>query len=271
VFAVARVTAPTLAAIPVLVVALGAQFAVDFAVSSLRVCVGLGMPFRDFGRALLFTFVCDLTLAPVGYAAARAFPGSIAALLILLPPILLLAILQADRRAEIDRRVALAAAYTDTQLLARRDPLTGIANRLAFEEALAHIRDTDDAVGVVLADADGLKTANDERGHHVGDALLVAIAGVVDAVAVAHDAEAFRIGGDEFVLLLPGGDGTATATLGRALRTAIASTPPVGPGVIVSASVGHGSAPRGIEIGAALAAADAAAGVEKVARGVQRR
>jgi diguanylate cyclase (GGDEF)-like protein len=271
VFAVAGAPGPRLAAIPVLLVALGAQLTLDLAVSWVRNCHGLDVPPRQLLHALAFTFVGDLALAPIGFVAVRAFPDSIAAPLVLLPLILLLGMLQADRRTQLDRTVALGIAYTDTNDLARRDPLTGIANRLAFEESCARIRSTDAPVGVVLADVDGLKVANDGHGHATGDRLLRSVADAVAGVAADRGATAFRIGGDEFVLLLPGGDATATADLGTALRAAIADEPPIDGVVVVSASVGAGSATRGLELSRAMAEADVGAAAEKLARGAQRR
>lgn len=271
VFALAGSPGPRLSAIPVLLVALAAQFAIDFTVALVRLGFGLGVPARTLATAFAFTIACDLALAPVGFAAARAFPDSVGAVLVLVPPILLLGVLQRDRRRELDRRVTLALAYADTQDLARRDPLTGLANRLAFEEATARIRASAAPVGVVLADVDGLKAANDDHGHHVGDALLVAVAVEVGRAAEAAGATAFRIGGDEFVVLLPGARREADRTTGDALRAAIASAPPVHRDVTTSASVGTGWSAAGIELGAALAAADAGVGSEKASRGVARR
>lgn len=56
---------------------------------------------------------------------------------------------------------------------------------------------------VAIADIDGLKLANDEHGHATGDALLAAVAQALSASCRISDS-AYRIGGDEFALLLPG-------------------------------------------------------------------
>lgn len=272
VFAIAHVQGPWLSYWPIYLLALLAQFTIDGATSWCRSCFGLGVPVARLAIALRFTFACDLALAPVGFAAARAFPGSIGGLLILLPPILLLAMLQSDRRSRLDDTVALGLAYHDTKDLARRDPLTGLANRLAFEEALARSRDGPDPVGVILADVDGLKLANDTYGHATGDRLLVAVAGVIEqAAAGVSGAEVFRIGGDEFVVLLPGRDPGLGEALDARMRAALAAAPALDGSIAVSASVGVGSASTGAELGSALAAADAGANSEKRARGVERR
>jgi len=137
--------------------------------------LGAGRPAARLVGALRFTFAADLLLAPIGLAAAAASGGSAWALLLLLPPTLLLAMLQRDRRAQITHAVALGQAYSESADRARRDPLTGLRNRLAWEEALAAHADDAAPIGFVLADVDGLKVANDRFGHEVGDRLLVEI------------------------------------------------------------------------------------------------
>ena len=131
VFALAHISRPALADLPVYLLALGAQFGLDAASSWVRNCHGLGVPTPRLAAALRFTFLCDLLLAPIGLAAALALPGSTSALLFLAPPTLLLAMLQHDRRRQIDRAVVLGHAFTETTDLARRDVLTGLSNRLA--------------------------------------------------------------------------------------------------------------------------------------------
>lgn len=86
------------------------------------------------------------------------------------------------------------------------DPLTGLGNRRAFYAALdgevdraARYRHP---LSVVVIDLDGLKTLNDQEGHEAGDNALQRIATALQQSIRTVDA-AFRIGGDEFVLLLP--------------------------------------------------------------------
>ena len=116
----------------------------------------------------------------MGLAAALALPGSAGALLFLLPPIAFLAMLHSDRRKHIDETVALSALYSDTNELARRDALTDLANRLTWEEATAQFEQSDSSFGVLFADVDGLKRANDKFGHEMGDRLLIAVADVLE-------------------------------------------------------------------------------------------
>jgi diguanylate cyclase (GGDEF)-like protein len=84
------------------------------------------------------------------------------------------------------------------------DPLTGLGNRrkLADElrERLAHASATQPLV-LLLFDLDGFKSYNDTYGHLAGDALLARLGGKL-AAAVAHTGDAFRLGGDEFCVLI---------------------------------------------------------------------
>ena len=89
---------------------------------------------------------------------------------------------------------------------AQRDPLTGALNRRGLDERLGieltRARRTGEPMTVVTADLDGLKHVNDEHGHAAGDeALLLAAQVMADAL---RDVDVLaRIGGDEFVILLP--------------------------------------------------------------------
>ena len=86
------------------------------------------------------------------------------------------------------------------------DPLTGLGNRRAFAAALSDRLDDDDPEPLVLVlfDLDGFKSYNDTFGHAAGDALLQRMATGLQA-AIGADAAAYRMGGDEFCALLPGG------------------------------------------------------------------
>jgi len=98
--------------------------------------------------------------------------------------------------------------------LARRDALTGLLNRLTFDEELA-LRLAPLAAGrhgpevppqaVVLLDVDRFERINDLFGHAVGDALLVAVAARA-VEAAGPSGRVARLGGDEFAILLPAGD-----------------------------------------------------------------
>lgn len=91
--------------------------------------------------------------------------------------------------------------------LAYRDGLTGIGNRTAFQEHLADlemIKDTIPAVAIIMFDVNDLKFVNDNMGHHLGDRLLVESADLIKRSFESQEGECFRIGGDEFAVLLSG-------------------------------------------------------------------
>jgi diguanylate cyclase (GGDEF)-like protein/putative nucleotidyltransferase with HDIG domain len=89
--------------------------------------------------------------------------------------------------------------------LALTDPLTGLGNHRHFHERLDHDLTEAEKKGVPLSvcifDVDNFKELNDALGHPKGDLVLSQVAG-----RLRQDGEAFRIGGDEFALLLPGRD-----------------------------------------------------------------
>jgi len=88
----------------------------------------------------------------------------------------------------------------------RTDPLTGVGNRRAFEEtlqaALSAATRQGHEITVVEVDLDGLKRLNDEQGHAAGDAALLALVRAFYA-ALRDEDTVFRVGGDEFMILLP--------------------------------------------------------------------
>ncbi len=88
------------------------------------------------------------------------------------------------------------------------DPLTGLSNRMSFEEALErHTRPelTQKTVGCILLDLDGFKKINDTLGHDIGDRALEDTAEILKQ-AEGHEVLAARYGGDEFVLLMTQAD-----------------------------------------------------------------
>jgi diguanylate cyclase (GGDEF)-like protein len=273
VFAVAGVGvgAPALGVLGVCAIALLAQFGCDTAASWVRNVYGLGVPAGKLARALRFTFLADLMLAPIGVAAALAAPGSAVALLFLAGPILLLAMLQHDREHQIDSAVVLSEAFTRSADRARRDALTGLRNRLAWEEAIAKSSETPGPVGVVLADVDGLKATNDALGHEAGDRLLIAVANcILKATPAESGAMAARLGGDEFGILLPGALAGRAARIAEALRRALdgaEGSPVERP---VSASIGYGVSRSGATVSLAFTEADRGVYEVKALRSVGR-
>jgi len=89
--------------------------------------------------------------------------------------------------------------------MSHQDNLTGLYNQNYFKELLAS-PDSDRQVGIIFFDVNGLKTANDSRGHEYGDLLLRRCARSLLDVCEEDRVHAFRIGGDEFLLLLEDAD-----------------------------------------------------------------
>ncbi|GAB2586596.1 hypothetical protein Aab01nite_51370 [Paractinoplanes abujensis] len=134
-------------------------------------------------------------------------------------------------------------ALSENRRLAVTDPLTGLANRTLVGERLAELAaqpPRDDRHGaVLLMDLDRFKPINDLYGHKAGDAVLLAVAGVLTSVIRSGDT-AGRLGGDEFAVVLTGLPGRdAAGQIARRIVDAL-DTPVVFGDVLltVAASIG---------------------------------
>jgi diguanylate cyclase (GGDEF)-like protein len=107
------------------------------------------------------------------------------------------------------------------------DPLTGLANRRAWEadaaRSLAHAQRTGEPLTVAVIDLDGFKAVNDQQGHGAGDALLQALARAWSSELRMADLLG-RLGGDEFVLCLPNTDTPHARDLLTRLRASHAAS-----------------------------------------------
>jgi diguanylate cyclase (GGDEF)-like protein len=103
--------------------------------------------------------------------------------------------------------------------MARVDPLTGLENRRAFDEALSDALARGDVFTLLLADIDHFKQINDRFGHTSGDRVLRELAAHASAAVRTGDCLA-RIGGDEFALVAPGAGPHAARLLADKLRRA---------------------------------------------------
>ncbi|MGI5522834.1 putative bifunctional diguanylate cyclase/phosphodiesterase [Micromonospora sp. CA-259024] len=126
---------------------------------------------------------------------------------------------------------------------ALHDPLTGLPNRTLFFETLGRVLDTAGVrqrVGVCFLDLDGFKAINDSLGHDLGDRLLVMIGRRLAACVADHGHLVARMGGDEFVILVDGGNDIDDAVaVAEAALAAVAAPVHVGDHQLaVSASVG---------------------------------
>jgi diguanylate cyclase (GGDEF)-like protein len=140
------------------------------------------------------------------------------------------------------------------------DGLTGMLNRRALnsrlEELAAQAEITGEPIGLIVGDIDRFKSINDEHGHAVGDAVLVDVAYALRKELRAFDL-AYRMGGEEFLIVLPGATLEESAIIAERLREAIASAPRCGLDVTMSFGVAN-SGSGTFDHAAVLAAADAA-------------
>lgn len=157
-----------------------------------------------------------------------------------------------------EQAVALAA---EAQKLALTDPLTGIANRRATLDWLGRLVRASGQVGEPLAllmfDIDYFKRINDCFGHQTGDEVLERVAKLARA-QVRSDDLVGRIGGEEFVCILPGLDAHAARALAERLCRAIAEGSEQGGLPRITVSVGLALARPGDTPESLLARADAA-------------
>jgi diguanylate cyclase (GGDEF)-like protein/putative nucleotidyltransferase with HDIG domain len=149
-----------------------------------------------------------------------------------------------------------ATLYETQQRLAVQDPLTGLFNHRQFHEVLSQelerCRRHGGELGLILFDLDSFKLVNDTKGHAAGDQVLRDVARALEATCRRSDV-AFRVGGDEFALLLPGTGGRATGIAAARAQAAIAAI-----GEDANSSYGISSWPdAGPTKDAVIAAADA--------------
>jgi diguanylate cyclase (GGDEF)-like protein len=141
------------------------------------------------------------------------------------------------------------------------DPLTGLLNRAALAQRVSEIgdgvgSDRPHPLGVLIGDLDHFKRINDEHGHAAGDAILRDVAYALAGALRSFDV-AYRIGGEEFLVLLPDADEKGVALVGERLRATVAGL--ARPGFEITMSFG-GAAARGpqIDFSQLSAAADSA-------------
>ncbi len=120
------------------------------------------------------------------------------------------------------------------------DPLTGLLNRLAlqrrFEELRTQATMSDGEVCMVIGDVDHFKRINDEHGHDCGDAVLAEVASAL-RTNLRSFSLLYRLGGEEFLALLPGVSAKEGAALAERLREAVQELQPRGLDVTISFGV----------------------------------
>jgi len=157
------------------------------------------------------------------------------------------------------------------------DPLTGLGNRRALEQRLAHERNTlgdGEAIAMVIVDVDQFKGVNDQFGHALGDVVLCRVGAIIRSVLRAEDL-ALRLGGDEFCAVITGAPTGAVQERADRIGALVLleDWAALQPGLSLTVSVGaaSGTGPGAVEdlyprADAALyAAKDAGAGFLRVA------
>lgn len=134
------------------------------------------------------------------------------------------------------------SAREQIQYMANYDALTGLPNRVKLAEQLSFLlslmRRSRSSLAVLFLDIDRFKDINDTLGHSVGDALLVEIASRLRKVLRDEDTPS-RMGGDEFILVLPDCDAACAARVAQKLLQVIAVPFQIEPyDLVVSASIG---------------------------------
>ncbi|HWI73451.1 MAG TPA: GGDEF domain-containing protein [Baekduia sp.] len=140
------------------------------------------------------------------------------------------------------------------------DPLTGMLNRNALQTRVAELAQQAailrEPVALIVGDLDNFKAINDGHGHAAGDVVLKDVAYRMRKALRAYDL-AYRLGGEEFLIVLPGAGGAQAAEVAESLRAAIADDPIAGLLVTISFGV-SASEPGEFEYDEVFAEADLA-------------
>jgi diguanylate cyclase len=163
-----------------------------------------------------------------------------------------------------DRIDELEQYLNEARREAATDPLTGLANRRAFDAALrehaAKAMNSGHPLSVLIADVDNFKKINDAYGHDTGDDALRMVAGCLTQAVRGRDTAA-RHGGEEFAVLLPDTATGGARTVAEHIRNAVACshlTTQGGGVVCVTLSIGAASYRAGEKLSDLVARADRA-------------
>jgi len=235
-FAVALTGGPAVATISWLaipVVTLSARFPLRGVVAGVAIAVGLciGVAFASNANAVIDN--PTLVTAPIA--------------LILAIAVLSTALMQSDMQHRGEAVI---------------DQLTGMLNRKALAGRAIELTQQSEVsgqpVGMILGDIDHFKEINDSRGHAAGDAALTDIAYMIRKQLRAFDL-AYRIGGEEFLILVPGAEARECVQLAELLRRTVeALTFGNGTQLTMSFGISASAAGEGFDYRRVFAAADAA-------------
>ncbi|MBO4389601.1 MAG: EAL domain-containing protein [Lachnospiraceae bacterium] len=144
-----------------------------------------------------------------------------------------------NREKDVQKEQEHLAALSMANQLARRDELTGTKNKTAFQEAekklQQRIDEEEGPFGIVVCDINGLKIINDTKGHKAGDEYIKASCKLV--CNIFHHSPVFRIGGDEFAVVLTGQDYENREILLSALRRQVEENSRIDEGAVVASGL----------------------------------
>ena len=210
--------------------------------------VGLFLPWRQSwhlaGLVSAVVAAVVFVLSPLGAELGATDSGNLVAAVVMAAVVSIIGhrLSQGRARAMLEQQFALRrlSRYAHLQesnvtelnrelnVVARRDSLTGIGNRLALDEALVRLLEQGARLrplpfALILFDLDHFKTYNDQHGHQAGDAALARTGEILRRATRGTDV-AFRYGGEEFLLLVPDSDLTGAIAVAERVRVATAET-----------------------------------------------
>ena len=210
---------------------------------AIRLILRTGQPGQAPEQDVVMAYEIDDYRAKTEFSAQRMVTGVIASLRAFAY------IAEVERlNGELEHRVAMRTA--ELERLAMLDPLTGAGNRRHLDDRAA--REIDDQqrsaqpIGVVLIDLDHFKQVNDRWGHPAGDQVLQQVVRIAKAELRTSDFLA-RIGGEEFVILLPGESVRTAADVAERVRRAIENHPIDVSGLSIPVTASFGVTTMGVD------------------------
>jgi diguanylate cyclase (GGDEF)-like protein len=140
--------------------------------------------------------------------------------------------------------------------LGTHDVMTGTYNRAYFEETIRKLASQcEDPISFIVVDLNELKTANDSFGHNVGDRLICRAAEVLKA-SIEEEYTVARVGGDEFIIIMPGADAEAAGLIIERVRSLVSVNNKYYREPLLSLSLGAATSAPGLSLEKTISLAD---------------